>query len=104
MVGAKVNDPGEKQAINYTLGLTQVGQWLALPPETPEPVVAAYRNAFNSTFRDSSFRDKLQQIDSELTEMSADEVTALIARITATSPDVLNYMRSVARKQGIKAE
>ena len=104
MVGLKVYEPSEKQAIAYTLGLTQVGQWLALPPDAPEPVVAAYRNAFNSTFRDPSFREKLQQIDAELTEMNADEVTALIAKITATSPDVLNYMRSVARKQGIKAE
>jgi tripartite-type tricarboxylate transporter receptor subunit TctC len=104
MVGGGVTDPIAQQALAYTFGMTQVGQWFALPPDTPEPIVAAYRQAYRATFRDAEFRERLSQVDAELTEMTAEDELALISKISATPPEVFTYMRSIARKQGVKME
>ena len=35
--------------------LAQIGKWMALPPKTPEPIVAIYRDAFARMAKDKEF-------------------------------------------------
>jgi len=101
LVGHGVTDPLGRQGMNYTLGMTQIGQWLALPPATPAPIAAAYRAAFHAVFADHEFHGRMLAIVPDVTEMSADDTRSLIANIVRTPPEVIAHMRDVGRRQGI---
>ena len=51
LVKGKINDPLAQKAFDYGEHVGQVGMWLALPPRTPDGIVAVYVNAFAATLQ-----------------------------------------------------
>src|SRR5262245_59345809 len=49
LVKGRIKDALARKAFDYGEYVSQVGMWLALPPRTPERIVAAYGNAFAAT-------------------------------------------------------
>jgi tripartite-type tricarboxylate transporter receptor subunit TctC len=103
LVAGKLTDPVAREAFTYWANTTQVGQWLALPPKTPAPIVAAYRDAFAGAMRNPEFVDKLKRINADIIEMTASDTAALVAQLSGTSDAALAYMQGLQRKQGIRA-
>jgi tripartite-type tricarboxylate transporter receptor subunit TctC len=102
LLAGKLVDPVAREAFTYWANTTQVGQWLALPPKTPEPVVEAYRAAFRNAMRNPDFIEKLKRINADIIEMSAADTEALVAQLAGTSDAAIAYMQGLQRKQGIR--
>jgi hypothetical protein len=102
LLAGKLVDPAAREAFTYWANTTQVGQWLALPPKTPAPIVEAYRAAFRSAMRNPEFVEKLKRINADIIEMSAADTAALVARLAGTSNAAIAYMQGLQRKQGIR--
>lgn len=103
LLAGKIADPIARQAFEYWKNTTQVGQWLALPPGTPMPIVAAYRAAFVKTLANPEFVGKLKRVNTDVVPMSAADTTALLTRLAATSDAALGYMQLLQKKQGVHA-
>jgi tripartite-type tricarboxylate transporter receptor subunit TctC len=102
LLAGKLIDPAAREAFTYWANTTQVGQWLALPPKTPAPIVDAYCAAFRSAMRNPEFVEKLKRINADIIEMSAADTAALVAQLAGTSDAAIAYMQGLQRKQGIR--
>ena len=101
LLAGKLTDPLARQAFEYWKNTTQVGQWLALPPGTPAAIVAVYRDAFIKTLNNADFIEKLKRVNTDIVPMSAEDTTALLKRLAATSDDATGYVQTLQKKQGI---
>ena len=55
LIRPKLTQEREKSAFKAWEVLAQIGKWMALPPKTPEPIVAIYRDAFARMAKDKEF-------------------------------------------------
>jgi tripartite-type tricarboxylate transporter receptor subunit TctC len=55
----------EKKAFASWEVLAEIGKWMALPPKTPEPIVQAYRDAFDRMVTDKAFIAEASKIFGE---------------------------------------
>jgi hypothetical protein len=101
MIGDKVTDPLAKQAFAYWRSISQIGEFLALPPDTPRPIVDAYRKAFEDAAKDPDFKARINQSGEEFLPQHADSLTLLLATIGGTPREALSYLSTVAKKQGL---
>lgn len=101
MVAGKIVDPVAQQAFEYWKNVTLVGQWLALPPGTAEPIVAVQRTAFHSMMQDSEFLQKALKVNPEMMEMSGPDVAQLLKLLADTPADAMAYMQAMQKKQGL---
>src|SRR5262249_55094932 len=56
LIKGKITDPLAQKAFEYGENIGQVGMWLALPPGTPDGIVASYVKAFEATINDPQFQ------------------------------------------------
>jgi hypothetical protein len=101
LVADKITDPTALRAFAYWRSISQVGEFMALPPSTPRATVEAYRAAFRDTMADPDFARRLVQSGDEFLPQSAEDVSALLATLAATPPDALAYLIDIARRQGL---
>ena len=101
MVAGKIVDPVAQQAFEYWKNVTLVGQWLALPPGTTEPIVAVQRIAFHSMMQDTEFLQKALKVNPEMMEMSGPDVAQLLKLLADTPADAMAYMQAMQKKQGL---
>jgi hypothetical protein len=101
LIAGRVTDPIAKQALSYWLDISQVGTWLALPPATPKPVVTAYHDAMKQVFSDPAFSAQMNKLLPDALMMDGESVQTLLTDLANTSPEALEYMRRLQRKQGI---
>ncbi|MGE5539792.1 MAG: Bug family tripartite tricarboxylate transporter substrate binding protein [Gemmatimonas sp.] len=102
LLAGKLVDPVAREAFDYWKNTTQVGQWLALPPDTPPAIVRAYRDAFQRALKNPEFIARLKRLNADIVEMSAAETAALVAQLAGTSDAALAYMQGLQRKQGVR--
>lgn len=62
LIAAKLNDPGARDAFRYLEAMCLVDPWVSLPPDTPAPIVAMYREAFQKMLADPEFIEKGKRI------------------------------------------
>jgi hypothetical protein len=101
LVADKITDPTAMRAFAYWRSISQVGEFMALPPGTPRPIVDAYRQAFRDTIADPEFADRLVKAGDEFLPQSDADVGALLATLSSTPPDALAYLIDIARRQGL---
>ena len=63
LIRGQVNDPLAQRAYEYGENVSQVGRWLALPPETPDTIVAVYLKAYEATVRDPEYNAIVAKTD-----------------------------------------
>ena len=100
----KVTDPLARQAFEYWSSNTALDKWIALPPNTPEPYVAAYREAYRNAFTDPAFAELGKKISEDLEPMAHEDVEYLIKKLGATSPEAIAFITAMLHKQGLEAE
>ena len=101
LVGNKITDPLAQRAFAYWRGITQIGEFVALPPGTPAPIVAAYRKAFEDSVNDPEFKAKINATGEEFLPQHADALTTLLSTIGNTPREALGYLSDIAKKQGL---
>ncbi len=101
LVKGKIADPAGRKAFDYTESVSQVGIWLALPPKTPDNIVATYVKAFNETLADPQYRADFAKIDPDSPGASKADIEALIGKLATVSHDTLDYVQTVIKQQDV---
>jgi tripartite-type tricarboxylate transporter receptor subunit TctC len=101
MVEDKITDPVAQKAFAHWKAIITVGQWLALPPGTPQRFTDTYRAAFKKVFADPEFRKQMLKVDSGTFEVSPEDMLATVTVLSSTPPESLTFLEQVARRQGL---
>jgi tripartite-type tricarboxylate transporter receptor subunit TctC len=105
MVADKIKDPVAAKGFEYWSTLhSGPDKWLALPPGTPEPIVAAYREAYAHVVTDPDFIERSKRLADDFTPVSFSDTDAWIKAMGRTSKEALDYISTMIRGQGITAE
>jgi hypothetical protein len=101
LVKGKITDAAAQKAFDYTENVAQVGIWLALPPKTPDNIVAAYVKAFNDTLADPQYRADFAKIDPDSPVASKADIEALVGKLATVSPETLAYVQAEVKRQDV---
>lgn len=101
LVEGKVHDPLKQKAYKYWFSLLLLGKWMALPPGTPQPIVAAYRDAFQKLSTDKDFLELGKKISEDFETQDGPSVANLIKTLGETSPEAIAYIKTMLKSQGI---
>lgn len=93
--------PVQAQGYRYWFGLVVMDKWIALPAGTPQPIVAAYRQAFDRMAKDPDFLEHGRRISQDFETQSGVDVKALVKTLADTSPEAFDYINAMLKKQGI---
>jgi hypothetical protein len=104
LVRGHIKDPLAQQAYDYGENVSQVGRWLALPPETPEGIVAVYLKAYEATVRDREYSAIAAKTDPGAPQVSKANLERLVRELSKVSPDVMDYIHGELRRQGFIVE
>jgi len=100
LVKGKIKDPLAQKAFDYGEYVSQVGMWLALPPRTPDRIVATYVNAFEATLKDSKYQVEFAKIDPDSPVASKTDLEKLMRELTKVSPETLEFIQAELKRQG----
>jgi len=100
LVRGKINDPLAQKAFAYGEQVIQVGMWIALPPGTPDSMVASYLQAFEKAVQDPEFKEPWSKIDPDSPVASKADLENLINDLGTVPPEALKFIRDELRRQG----
>jgi tripartite-type tricarboxylate transporter receptor subunit TctC len=100
-VESKPRNAVQDQGYRYWFALVLLDKWLALPPNTPKPMVAAYREAFTKMSKDPEFLEKGKKMSQDFEAQTGEDVQNLITTLGKTSPEAFDYIRAMMKRQGI---
>jgi tripartite-type tricarboxylate transporter receptor subunit TctC len=93
-----------RKALDYWFALSNLDKWLGLAPHTPKNILAAYRQAFDKMRADKAFIEQGEKMSDGFEPNTAADVESFIHTLADTTPETLEYMRSLMRKQGIRVK
>lgn len=84
------------------MGASQIDKWMALPPGTPDDVLAAYRKAYAAALNDPEFKKVAnKQISEEIFHVPGEKVEAMVKEIHDVSEEALAYADKLKQKYGL---
>lgn len=92
----KIKDPKFQAAFDYWRA-SILFKWVALPPDTPLPIVAVYRKAFKDMVADPEFNKAMDQAMQGFTVIMPDDMAQLIAELADTSDEALKTTEQLLR-------
>ena len=101
LVKGKIKDLQAQELFAYGETVSQVGMWLALPPRTPENIVASYGRAFDATLKDPKYQDEFTIIDPDSPVARKADLEDLMGKLAKVSPETLEYLQAELNRQGI---
>jgi tripartite-type tricarboxylate transporter receptor subunit TctC len=104
LVEGRINDPLEKQSFAYWTNLTSIDKWLALPPDTPEPIVKAYQQAYDQMASDRDFLALGQKISEEIEPQPGADVARIVNTLGSIPPAAIEQIDIMLRKQGLDTQ
>jgi tripartite-type tricarboxylate transporter receptor subunit TctC len=104
LIEGHIKDATMQKGFEYWSSLTALDKWLALPPNSPEAYVRAYREAFAMASHSPQFADLGRKISDDIEPMPYADVSLLISRLGRTPPAAVAAISAMLRKQGIEAE
>lgn len=99
-----IADPMGERAFEYGESVSQVGRWLALPPETPDPVFAVYVKAYEAAVHDPQYLAAVAKTDPGSPPVSGAGLSKLARDLSKVSQDVIDYVKAEQRRQGFIVE
>ena len=105
LVDGKLTTKGARDAFKYFEAICAMGPWLALPPDTPEPIVAMYRGIFPKIMADPEFQEKAKRISEDIALMTHSDIAELVKTAAERlTPDAEEFIRAMHIKQGLVAK
>ncbi len=102
LMDGKIKEPVQQKGYDYWYSLLTVDKWLALPPGTPDAIVAAYREAFRKTAADADFLERSKKVSQDFEMQPASDVEVLVKTLDNTPPEAFEYISGMLRKQGLQ--
>ena len=84
-----------RQAFLLAFGVAPMSRPVAAPPEVPADRVAALRQAFGATMKDSDFLADAKKIQIEIDPIGGDESLSLLKKLYATPPAVVKKVIAI---------
>jgi tripartite-type tricarboxylate transporter receptor subunit TctC len=100
LVRGRIKDALAQRAFDYGEYVSQVGMWLALPPRTPDRIVATYGKAFAATLNDPQYQVEFARIDPDSPVASKADLEKLVRELAKVSPETLDYIQAELKRQG----
>ena len=97
----KINTAIARQSFSTWQAVLLTDKFYALPPGTPAPIVAAYRDAYRKIMDDPDFNARGLKLSEVFEPMTVDDVNSLVKDIVDTPKEAVEYVNSLLRKQGI---
>ena len=92
----KIQDPKMQAAYDYwRAGF--LFKWVTLPPDTPQPIIDVYREAFRGVAADAEFAKAMDQVMQGYTVIMPDEMAAAINDLAATPDEALKTTDELVR-------
>jgi hypothetical protein len=105
LMAGKIADPTAAAAFDYWLELHSGDEkWLALPPDSPAPMVETYRDAFRGLTQDQAFIERSRKIADDFTPITPADVERWMKKLGATSDAAIDFISTMMRRQGAKKE
>lgn len=103
LVKPRLKDPQAIKAFEAWETLSRIGKWVALPPNTPPDIVAAYRKAFLEMVKDKEFNaEALRILGAGFTVATGQEMQRITQISGAISDDELNFFIQLKKNIGIQ--
>ena len=100
LVAGKIADAKAKRAFAYWEDVSQIGFFVALPPGTPDAIVAVYVEAFERMNKDPHFREEYSRIDPDWAEASKRDYDRIIGNLAKVTPETLDFLQAELTRQG----
>jgi tripartite-type tricarboxylate transporter receptor subunit TctC len=100
LVRGHIKDPLAQRAYDYGENASQVGRWFALPPATPDTILATYLKAYEATVRDPDYIAAIAKTDPGSPQVSKADLERVVHELSKVSPEVIDYLQSELRRQG----
>ncbi len=104
MLKDRISDPLVVKAFNFWSSIVAIDKWLALPPNSPKPVLEAYRAAFAQVTKDPDFIERGRKMSEDFVPMSASEVESLVNTLGGTPPEAIDAIAKMLRRQGLQVD
>ncbi len=105
LVAGRIGDPTAARAFDYWMTVhAGPEKWLALPPQTPEPILAAYRDAFDKTIVDPEFVERSKRVADDFTPMAHSDVETWMKTLATTPDEAIAFVSDMTRRQGAGGE
>ena len=100
LVKGKIKDPLAQKAFEYGENIIQVGMWVALPPGTPDGIVATYLKAFQAAINDPEFQAAWAKIDPNSPVASKADLERLVRDLGNAPTEAVEYIQTELKRQG----
>jgi tripartite-type tricarboxylate transporter receptor subunit TctC len=100
LLKGKIKEPLAQKAYAYGEYVSQIGSWIALPPQTPDGIIGTYVGAFEATLQDAEYRSELAKIDPDSPVAHKADLDQLIGELAKVSPETLSYIQAELKRQG----
>lgn len=99
LMRGKITDSLAQMAYDYWDNVTQIGTWLAMPPDVPAPITEVYVRAFDATVNDPEYASAIAKLAPDAPVVTRPDLVRLVDRLTAVSPETLDYLRTELKRQ-----
>lgn len=97
----RIDDPVEKKAFVYWRNYNTLDKWIALPPGTDSAIVAAYRAACDEMAKDPQFIQAGKSMSEDFVIQTPEAVAASIKALADTPDEAIDFIKKLAKKQGL---
>jgi hypothetical protein len=104
LMKGKITDPVAQKAFDLWTTLNTGDKWLALAQGTPDPILTAYRDAFEKVAAEPEFLERGEKISEGFTPMSAPDVELVVRTLTDTPSEAVDYTKAMMRRQGLRIQ
>ena len=95
----------QQETFEFWNSSVQMDKWYALPPNTPKPIVEAYRVAWNKATKDPEFlKSAYLQFGEDFNPVSGEEVAKMISRSAYPRKEITAHFESLKIKYGLPAQ
>ena len=96
----KMSEPA-RQAYAYWQSVTALDKWTGLAEGTPDDIVAAYRDAFETLIADPDFLERAKKMSDDLTPTRLGDVELLVGKLASVTDAADAYLKDLLRKNGV---
>jgi tripartite-type tricarboxylate transporter receptor subunit TctC len=101
-VGELANTDADRALLRFYALKFAMARPLVAPPEVPADRIAALQSAFDATMKDAQYLDDARRIGLDVNWLGGADLTRLVAQIQETPQPVVDRLRELLARAGVK--
>jgi hypothetical protein len=82
-----------------------VNKWIALPPNTPKPIVEMYRASYMKAVKDETFLKIVsQELGEDYSPLTGEQMNTIVSELVATTDEDLEFVANLRRKYNLPVD